>query len=89
MTTHATDNQARHQGCGGTILDGGAGDQWHRYCDRCHAMLMSMDDIVALRTEAGEAGDMAAVATCDRAIDGDLRARADCIEIIEDARADA
>jgi hypothetical protein len=26
-----------HDGCGGTILTGGSGDERHRYCDRCRA----------------------------------------------------
>ena len=39
-------------------------------------------DIEELRTEAGEAGDEAQVALCDRALDGDMMARAECARVI-------
>ena len=37
MDRHATDTYRYHEGCGGTILSGGAGEQAHDYCDRCGA----------------------------------------------------
>jgi hypothetical protein len=39
---HATDNYTRHN-CGGTILEGGSGEQRHKYCDRCRAYTYDMD----------------------------------------------
>ncbi len=43
------------------------------------------DEIDDLRTEAGQAGDREQVAICDRALDGDLPARAECARVIADA----
>lgn len=43
------------------------------------------EQIEALRTEAGEAGDLEQVALCDRAIDGDADARAKCERVIRTA----
>lgn len=43
--------------------------------------------IEALRTEAGGAGDSAQVAICDRALQGDESARAECARVIADAQA--
>lgn len=45
------------------------------------------EQIEALRAEAGAAGDLAQVAICDRAIDGDMQARAECARVIADAQA--
>lgn len=45
--------------------------------------------IETLRTEAGEVGDDRMVATCDRALDGDEKARAACARVIRDAAAQA
>ena len=41
----------------------------------------------ALRTEAGQAGDLAQVALCDRALDGDAAALAACARVITYAAA--
>lgn len=40
------------------------------------------EQIRALSYEAGCAGDLAMVAICERAIDGDDDARAECVEVI-------
>jgi hypothetical protein len=40
------------------------------------------DTIMALRVEAGQAGDTAQVAICDRALSGSQRARAECARVI-------
>ena len=45
------------------------------------------DQIQALRDEAAEAGDLEQVAICDRALDLDTEARAECARVIDDARA--
>lgn len=45
------------------------------------------DQIETLRIEAGAAGDSAQVAICQRALDGDDTARAECARVIEDAAA--
>ena len=45
------------------------------------------ESIAALMTEAGAAGDLAQVRLCKRALAGDQRARAACVEVILDARA--
>lgn len=45
------------------------------------------DQIEALRAEAGEAGDMAQVAICERALAGDMAARVECAHVIADAQA--
>lgn len=42
-----------------------------------------------LRAEAGEAGDLEQVALCDRALAGDAAARRECVEVIENAAAQA
>jgi hypothetical protein len=41
----------------------------------------------ALKTEAGEAGDLEQVAICDRALDGDADALAECGRVIAHASA--
>lgn len=43
--------------------------------------------IERLRTEAATAGDLAQVAICDRALDGDETARAECARVIRAAAA--
>jgi hypothetical protein len=43
--------------------------------------------ITALRSGAGEAFDAETVAACDRALAGDLEARAECASIIASAEA--
>jgi hypothetical protein len=43
--------------------------------------------IIALRRAAGEAFDPETVAACDRALAGDLEARAECASIIASAEA--
>jgi hypothetical protein len=43
--------------------------------------------IIALRSGAGEAYDPETVAACDRALAGDLEARAECASIIASAEA--
>ncbi len=45
------------------------------------------EQIDALRAEAGQAGDVAQVAICDSALDGDDTARAECARVIADAEA--
>ena len=50
-------------------------------------MTPTTEQIEALRNEAGEAGDMAQVAICDRALDGDESAIAACGDVIADAAA--
>ena len=50
---------------------------------------MRMSQIEQFRNEAGSAGDLAQVAICDRALDGDLDACAECQRVIEDAIAAA
>lgn len=42
-----------------------------------------------LRDEAGQAGDLAQVALCDRALDGDDAAIAECARAISEAQAQA
>ena len=44
------------------------------------------DQIEALRIEAGQAGDATQVAICQRALDGDAAARAECARVIADAQ---
>lgn len=46
------------------------------------------DQIEALRIEAGQAGDATQVAICQRALDGDAAARAECARVIADAQAE-
>lgn len=41
----------------------------------------------ALRTEASQAGDLAQVTLCDRALDGDTAALVECARVIADAQA--
>lgn len=48
---------------------------------------VTKNQIQALRTEAGAAGDLKQVAICDRALDGDEAARAECARVIADAEA--
>lgn len=43
--------------------------------------------ISALRSEAGQWGDLAQVEICDRAIDGDTDAIADCQSVMDEAAA--
>jgi len=45
------------------------------------------EQIRDLQREAGEAGDLAQVAICDRALEGDEAARAECARVIRAARA--
>ena len=45
--------------------------------------------IDALRTEAGAFGDYEMVEICDRALDGDEDARAECARVVYEARANA
>lgn len=45
-----------------------------------------MNDVIEqLRLEAAEAGDLAQVDICDRALDGDKEARAECARVIQEA----
>ena len=50
-------------------------------------MQITDTDIQQLKNEAAQAGDIEQVAICDRALDGDEAARAECAEVIEDAQA--
>lgn len=43
--------------------------------------------VLPLRREAAEAGDLAQVAVCDRALKGDALAIAACVRIIQNASA--
>ncbi len=45
------------------------------------------EQIAALRSESGEAGDLEQVAICDRALEGDAGAIAECARVIRDAEA--
>lgn len=47
------------------------------------------EQIQALRDEAGQAGDLEQVAICDRALEGDETAIAECERVIADAAARA
>ena len=47
--------------------------------------MISDKQIEALRSEAGIAGDLAQVAICDRALDGDESALAECQGVIANA----
>jgi hypothetical protein len=47
------------------------------------------EQIEALSTEAGSAGDLDQVAICDRALRGDESAKAECVRVIRDAEAQA
>lgn len=49
----------------------------------------SRTDIRKLSTEAATAGDLAMVAICDRALDGDEAAIAECARVIAEAAAAA
>lgn len=51
--------------------------------------VVTNDDIRALMTEAGEAGDLEQCEDCRRALAGDTAARQRCIDAIEDAAAKA
>lgn len=53
------------------------------------ATMVTDEQIEALRSEAGVAGDLAQVAVCDRALDGDEAARRECQRVIDEARANA
>lgn len=46
---------------------------------------MDSTRIRELRTEAGQAGDMEMVAICDRALDGDEEAIAECARVMAEA----
>lgn len=46
---------------------------------------IEIDRIAALRTEAGQAGDSEQVALCDRALNGDEAARAECARVLAEA----
>jgi hypothetical protein len=48
---------------------------------------ITMTQIRNLRAEAGEAGDAAQVAMCDRALAGSARARVGCAKVIRAAEA--
>ena len=48
---------------------------------------ISRQDIRDLRDEAGTAGDLEQVAICDRALDGDDAAWAECERVITETRA--
>lgn len=48
---------------------------------------ITLAQIEALRTEAGEHGDIDQVAICDRALAGDASAVAECERVIRDATA--
>jgi hypothetical protein len=60
-----------------------------RTLEEAHATLLAPTDteIEALRYEAGCAGDTEQVAICDRALQGNDAARAECARVIADAQA--
>lgn len=61
-------------------------DLWDEWCSEGRAATQITDaQIEALRTEAGAAGDSGQVAICDRALDGNESARAECARVIGDA----
>jgi hypothetical protein len=51
-----------------------------------NTMNITDEQIEQLRREAAMAGDASMAAACDRALDGDDVARAECAEAIADAR---
>jgi len=51
--------------------------------------VVSPRKIKTLRSEAAEAGDMAQVAICDRAVDGDREAILECARVMADVAAQA
>jgi hypothetical protein len=50
---------------------------------------MTVRQIQALRTDAGQAGDLEQVRICDAALAGDPEAIAECERVINDAQAQA
>ena len=54
----------------------------HRLAQLAAAARVTTDQIEQLRTEAGEAGDLAQVALCDRALSGEADAMAECAAVI-------
>lgn len=71
----ASQDAARHDGGAGVI---GPED--------LSGPVATRGQIVALRDEAGEAGDTDQVAICALALRGDLAARAECARVIAEAR---
>lgn len=57
--------------------------------DEVLASRVTSEQIEALRSEAGSAGDLAQVVICDRALDGDFGARAECARVIAAANGGA
>jgi len=70
-------------------LDGETGEHEEVETTAVHPQATITDEqIEALRTEAGAAGDLDQVAICDRALlEGDAEARAECARVIADAEA--
>ena len=62
----------------------GDGDGWRVHVAP-QAHTISDDQIYALASEAGTAGDSGMVEICDRAIDGDADARQECAHVIAEA----
>lgn len=60
-----------------------------RFDERRTETMTLQEQIERLRQEAGQAGDSAQVAICDRALAGSARATAICARIIRDAHAEA
>lgn len=66
----------------------GQEDAYSRWCAATTARDLARDSpLLALRSEAREAGDDAQAALCDRALAGDLDARVACSDAIDAARA--
>lgn len=98
----AADETDRADGVGSTVLAYREGSEWH-YVPESRAgfyrnqrgedvigvrVEVDMDArIGALRTAAGEAGDLEQVAVCDRALGGDREAVAACVAVIMDVLA--
>ena len=70
----------------GAWHDGDLNDGFPVYVDGGPDPVVTDDSIRALHAEAGTAGDSGQVALCDRALDGDASARAECVRVIREAR---
>lgn len=72
--------------------DGGAeapacGEEWQGTWIVAEIPELSDDEIETFQAVAGAHGDRAMVETCDRALEGDWRARAEVAEALADAKA--
>lgn len=60
---------------------------WTGFATALELDRLTDDRIATLRDNAGSAGDLEQVAICNRALEGDEPARAECARVIADARA--